>query len=59
MLFFQRDEVWLTCSSPSICSGRSNGSNDADIDEQVELEFHCEGVVKGQEGERERAMRRL
>lgn len=42
---FQRDKAGLTCGSPSKRSGYSNGSNHAEIDEQVELEFHRGRVV--------------
>lgn len=43
---FQRDRVWLTCGSPCIRFGYSNGNNDADIYEQVGLESH-RGRLRG------------
>lgn len=38
--FSQKNEAGLTCSTPSIYSGRSDGDNDTEADEQVELESH-------------------
>lgn len=54
---FEGDKRGLTCGTPCIRSGCDNGCNYAEIDEQVEFEFHLRcgrgGGEEGKEGEGE------
>lgn len=50
----QRNKTGLTCGSPGICSGCSNGNNDTETDEQIELELHS-GQVRWYWGRKGRA----